>query len=100
MSIDHARAFVSKVREDQKLQQQFIELETDDRDAMLSSAVRIGKSNGFEFTSEEIYQVWEEHQSEGAKKQKELNEEELDSVVGGCYGTNYTKQEQCSVWCF
>ena len=89
MSLDQARAFVSKVREDQKLQQQFMELNTSDRDTMLAAAVRIGKSNGFDFTSEEIHQVWKEHQSEVAKKQKELNEDELDSVVGGCYLTQF-----------
>lgn len=82
MSLDNVRAFISKVREDEGLQQQMGSLHADNP---VSSIVEIGKSSGFDFTAEEVRQVLREEKGEG---QEELSEEGLDLVSGGIIVSN------------
>ena len=88
MSLDQARAFVSKVREDKELQQRIMSMETD---SAFAAVVDIGKGEGYEFTDEEIRQVWHEtHQERGGR---ELSAKELDGLSAA--GTLYSFQQVC-----
>jgi predicted ribosomally synthesized peptide with nif11-like leader len=79
MSMEAARAFITSVQQDEKLQKQIASASD------LDSVVTIGAEAGFEFTSEEFQAA---SQSNWSQNPAELNEEDLEGVAGG--NTNWT----------
>jgi len=73
MSKEAVRLFIEKVEQDEKLQSQVLAaFETN------QNVSGLGRQQGFEFTEEEGYEVWEEVQGED-----ELSDFALELVAGG-----------------
>ncbi|MBE7383666.1 MAG: Nif11-like leader peptide family RiPP precursor [Leptolyngbya sp. SIO1E4] len=83
MTTTAVQDFLTKVGEDQALQGEMAKaLDTDnDREAVTALA----KANGYEFTTEELWQEIQARQAELERRQaaRELTEEELEAVAGG-----------------
>ena len=69
MSIESAKAFIEKVRNDEDFKKKLNELK-DGKERMV-----FAKAKGFDFTPEEVAKV---------KEEQGLTDAELDGVAGGC----------------
>ena len=76
MSIESARAFVERIREDEELRKSFMATGSKER------AMELAEIKGFDFTLEEIEQVRQE-QATKSKENEELSDEDLEQVSGG-----------------
>lgn len=57
MSLEQAKAFLAKVREDQSLEHKIHAVQSEDKDAALAEVVRIAAENGFTFAAEHYEQA-------------------------------------------
>jgi predicted ribosomally synthesized peptide with nif11-like leader len=83
MSIAAVQDFLSKVSDDQALQEELAKAmgAENDREAVTALA----QAKGFDFTSDELWQEIQARQSEAQERQAagELTDEELEAVAGG-----------------
>lgn len=83
MSIAAVQDFLSKVSDDQALQEELAKAmgAENDREAVTALA----HAKGFDFTSDELWQEIQARQSEAQERQAagELTDEELEAVAGG-----------------
>lgn len=75
MSIESARAFIMKMKEDEAFRKMFMESGSQEE------AMKLVKAKGYDFTVEEIEQVREEHMTK-LQETGELTDEDLDKVAG------------------
>ncbi len=75
MSIESARAFLERIRNDDNFRKQVGEIATPEE------RLEFIKAEGFDFTKEELDEV-----------QSELGDMELDQVAGGGWGCGYTHE--------
>ena len=76
MSIESARAFAAKLKEDQYFRKSFLETGNQER------AMQLVKAKGYDFTVEEIEQVRQENRAK-IQENGELSDESLKQVAGG-----------------
>ena len=79
MALDHAKAFIRKLSEDTRFQQEFNDFAAAHREAAKQQIIRMGESAGFEFTTSELQEAFQQQFG----KYNELSEQDLRSVVGG-----------------
>lgn len=79
MSIENARAFAMRMKEDETFRKSF--METGSRE----KAMELVKARGYDFTQDELVQVREEYVAK-LKESGELGDEELARVSGGTPG--------------
>lgn len=71
MSIESAKAFIEKVKDDEDFRKKLVEFKDGEE------RMEYVKSVGFDFTTEEVAQV---------KEEQGLTDDELDAVAGGVCG--------------
>jgi predicted ribosomally synthesized peptide with nif11-like leader len=87
MTIEAVNQFLTRVSQDEKLQQDLaniLQAEGNDREA----ATELGAKYGYQFTPDELWQEISNRQSEFQQRQQagELSDDELEAVAGGKYG--------------
>ena len=78
MSLENAKAFLAKAKEDKELQAKLNALPKDDFNAAMEKGLAIAKEAGFDFTADEWKQALKDVYGE-------LSEEDLKNVAGGAY---------------
>lgn len=83
MTISAVQDFLDKVRENEALQaelSQALEGENEDR-----AIIELGKSKGYEFSSEELWAEVRERQAALQNQESEdLSDDDLEQIAGGC----------------
>ena len=81
MSLEQAKAFLAKVREDQSLEHKIHAVQSEDESVALAQVVRIAAEAGFEFAPEHYQQATQEQiEAELAAREKEAaNQQEADA---------------------
>ncbi len=83
MSLSSVQEFLTKVSEDQGLQEQIAKAMESDNDRQ--AVTNLARSQGFEFTAEELGQEIQNRENTFRQQAEsgELSEDELESVAGG-----------------
>lgn len=83
MSANSIQEFLTKVSEDQALQEELAKAMESENDR--EAVTELAKSKGYDFTAEELGQAIDQIQAEAQQQMdaSELSEEELESVAGG-----------------
>lgn len=83
MSANSIQEFLTKVSEDQALQEELAKAMESENDR--EAVTELAKSKGYEFTAEELGSAIDQIQAEAQQQMdaSELSEEELESVAGG-----------------
>jgi predicted ribosomally synthesized peptide with nif11-like leader len=93
MTIASVQAFLEQVTQDKSLQEKLATAmeAPNDRQAV----TELARSQGFEFTPDELWQEIQNRQAEAQRKQQdgELSEEELEAVAGGKDGFIVTRSK-------
>ena len=81
MSLEQAKAFLDKVREDQSLEHKIQAVQGEDESAALAEVVRIAAEVGYEFAPEHYQQATQEQiEAELAAREKEAaGQQEVDA---------------------
>lgn len=82
MSLESARAFASKMKEDETFRKSFIETGSKEK------AMELVKARGYDFSLDEINQVRAEHTA-SSKESTTLSDADLDKVAGGYCGCGW-----------
>lgn len=85
MSIASLNQFQKEVMQDSALQEQFKTAAATSPESLSELALKIGSERGYNFTQEEI-QATIEAASSNSGVEKELTDQELETVSGGMYG--------------
>lgn len=83
MSVESAKTFIEKVKNDEDFKKKLGEL----KDA--EERLEFARAEGFDFTKEELAE---------AKEEEGLTDEELDNVAGGCGHACLKKIGDITVW--
>ncbi len=83
MSMSAVQEFLTKVSEDQALQEQIAKAMESDNDRQ--SVTDLARSKGFDFTADELGQEISNREAEARQKAEagELSDDELEAVAGG-----------------
>lgn len=83
MSLEQAKAFLARVREDPSLEHAIHAVHSEDKQAALSEVVRIGAEHGFEFAPEHYEQATQDQiQAELAASEKEVSSQPESDASG------------------
>ncbi len=90
MSMSAVQEFLTKVSEDQALQEQIAKAMESDNDRQ--AVAELARSKGFDFTTEELAQEIQNRENIARQQLEagELSEDELESVAGGATPTLIT----------